>query len=176
MDGELEAIRRTVRIFVALTGAAFTLTYLLADWVGFDRPVQAALIVLLTCLALIAMAILAIVVAQRFFETIDTDEPYSAPRTLSAPRARGVFANPLRSADGGLDGYLRRIYREVAPGDRSYVRKSGGLGPARSKYEPRTPASSVAADDSRRNAAPLRTEPYRPGTTFHPKPHREPRS
>lgn len=175
MDGELDAIRRTVRIFVALTGVAFSLTYLLADWVGFGNPVQAALIVMLVCLAMIAMAILVIVIAQRFFEVLDADEPHTTPRAV-APRARGVFATAQRRGESGLDGYLRRIYREVAPGDRSYIRKTGGLGPARSKYEPRTPASSIAAEDSRRPVAPVRPEPYRSGSPLRPKPHREPRS
>ncbi len=175
MSEEIEAIRQTFRVTLTLTGAACGVTYLLAEWNGFDRPLQAGLIVMLVCLTMLALGILLIVLTQRFCEVLEVGEP---ERTLPKPtprRAMGVFANS-RKPDSGLDLYLQRIYREVASGDRSYIRK-GGLNPARTKTAAVTPVTtSLASSGLQRPVLSPRPEPYRASPGQHPKPHREPRN
>ena len=131
MSEEVEAIRQTFRVSITLIGAAFSLTYFLVGCFGVGNPLQAGLVVMLTCLVMLALGILVVVLAQRFCEVLEVDEPVRSTPQPTARRAMGVFANS-RQKDSGLDMYLHRIYREVAPGDRSYIRK-GGLNPNRSK-------------------------------------------
>lgn len=173
---EAQAIRQTFRITLLLTGAAFCITYLLADWIGFERPIQAGLIVMLACLTLLALGIMAIVLTERFCEVLEIEEP---ARVVPPPtRAKTLFTK-ARGKDDTLDLYLRRIYREVAPGDRSYIRK-GGLGPARQRLnEARgvaaTTAPAVPSGSVIRPVLSPRTEPYRTAPINHPKPYRDPR-
>lgn len=170
---EAQAIRQTFRITLALTGAAFCITYLLADWIGFERPIQAGLIVMLVCLTLLALGILAVVLTERFCEVLEIEEPVrSAPKVPS--RAKTLFSNTRRS-DDSLDLYLQRIYREVAPGDRSYIRKSGGLGPGRQKLIETRPSAPATTGNVMRPVLSPRAEPYRTSQVPHTKPHRGPR-
>lgn len=174
ISDEVQAIRQTFRITLALTGAAFCITYLLADWIGFERPVQAGLIVMLVCLTLLALGILAVVLTERFCEVLEIEDPVR-PMPKVPSRAKTLFSSNRRN-DDTLDLYLRRIYREVAPGDRSYIRKSGGLGPGRQKLiETRTSAPAVPAGGVLRPVLAPRAEPYRTSNVSHPKPHRGPR-
>lgn len=179
ISDEVEDIRQTFRIILTFSGAACGLTYLLADQIGFNNPLQAGLVVLLASLTMLACAILLIVLAQRFCEIVEIEEPLRTPVQPSPRPGLGTFMNS-RKRDGNLDLYLHRIYREVAPGDRSYIRK-GGLNPNRSKNAPQqtaAPASSTAAAAGTvyRSILSPRPEPYRTDTVDHPKPHREPRS
>lgn len=170
---EAQAIRQTFRITLALTGAAFCITYLLADWIGFERPIQAGLVVMLVCLTLLALGILAVVLTERFCEVLEIEEPVrAAPKAPS--RAKTLFSNPRRG-DDALDVYLQRIYREVAPGDRSYIRKSGGLGPGRQKLIETRPSVPPATGNVMRPVLSPRVEPYRASQVTHSKPHRGPR-
>jgi hypothetical protein len=178
MTDEIEAIRQTFRVTLTLTGAACGLTYLLAEWSGFDRPLQAGLIVMLVCLAMLAIGILLIVLTQRFCEVLEVGEPEGPIPRPPVRRAMSVFSN-TREKNSSLDLYLQRIYREVAPGDRSYIRK-GGLNPARPKSaEPRPPApatiSVLTSGGLQRPVLAPRSEPFRVPPGQHPKPHREPR-
>ena len=179
MSEEIEAIRQTIRVTITLTGAACGLTYLLAEWNGFDRPLQAGLIVMLVCLTMLAIGILLIVLTQRFCEVLEVGEPEGPTQRPPVRRAMSVFSN-TREKNSALDLYLHRIYREVAPGDRSYIRK-GGLNSKR----PQTPDSrptagpvthSVAGSGLQRPVLAPRSEPYRTPPGQHPKPHREPRN
>ena len=174
---EVEAIRQTFRVTFSLSGLAFGLTYWLADRIGFNNPLQAGMVVLLVCLTMLALGILLMVLAQRFCDVLEAEPPQrSAPATPR--RATGIFANARRN-DSGLDLYLHRIYREVAPGDRSYIRK-GGLHAKRSQTGPLRPASAPVSHSSigglQRAVLSPRPEPYRTSPIQHPKPHREPRS
>ena len=179
MSEEFEAIRQTFRVTLTLTGAACGLTYLLAEWNGFDRPLQAGLIVMLICLTMLAIGILLIVLTQRFCEVLEVEEPERPTQRPPVRRAMGVFANS-REKNSDLDLYLHRIYREVAPGDRSYIRK-GGLNPNRPRSAAaRIPAGptvpAFASSGLQRPAPSPRSEPYRAPLGPHPKPHREPRN
>jgi hypothetical protein len=179
ISDEVEDIRQTFRVTLTLSGIAAGVTYLLADQIGFNNPLQAGLVVLLVCLMMLAVAILLIVLTQRFCEVLEVEDP---PRVSSHPPVRpavGILANS-RKRDGTLDLYLHRIYREVAPGDRSYIRK-GGLNPNRPKTGPQQTAATPAASTSTsgglyRSVLSPRPEPYRTATVEHPKPHREPRT
>lgn len=172
---EVEAIRQTFRVTLTLSGAAFSLTYLLAGWIGFDRPLQAGLIVTLVCLTMLALGILLIVLTQRFCEVLEVHEPErSAPRPTPR-RAMGVFALSQRQ-DSGLDLYLQRIYREVAPGDRSYVRKGGRSQPPEARQSVAPTVSPNSTGGLKRPVLTPRSEPYRAALVSHPKPHREPRN
>lgn len=176
---EVEAIRQTFRVTLSLSGMAFGLTYLLAEWIGFDRPLQAGLIVMLVCLSMLALGILMIVLTERFCEVLDVGEPEHPSQRPPVRRGMSVFAN-TRRPDSALDLYLQRIYREVAPGDRSYVRK-GTPNALRSKTSapatsPRPVANSLATGGLQRPVLSPRPEPYRTPPGQHPKPHREPRN
>ena len=175
ISDEVEAIRQTFRVTLTLSGMAFSMTYLLAGWIGFDRPLQAGLVVMLVCLTMLALAILMIVLTQRFCEVLDVGEPERPTQRPPVRRAMSVFANS-RKPDSALDMYLHRIYREVAPGDRSYVRK--GV-PSKTSIPgaPARPAiSSLASGGLQRPVLSPRPEPHRTPLGQHPKPHREPRN
>ncbi|MFO1007132.1 MAG: hypothetical protein U0929_14315 [Planctomycetaceae bacterium] len=180
ISDEVEDIRQTFRVTLTLSGAAAAVTYLLADKIGFNNPLQAGLVVLLASLMLLAVAILMIVLTQRFCEVLEVEEPPPVSHYPPPRPAVGILANS-RKRDGSLDLYLHRIYREVAPGDRSYIRK-GGLNPNRPKTGPQpnsaAPATTSTAPASGlyRSALSPRPEPYRTATVEHPKPHREPRT
>ncbi len=178
MSEEVEAIRQTFRVTLTLLGTAFSLTYFLVGYFGIGNPLQAGLVVMLVCLTMLALGILVVVLAQRFCEVLEVDEPQRTTPQPTTRRAMGVFANS-RKNDSGLDLYLHRIYREVAPGDRSYVRK-GGLNLNRSKTAQRPtapPAMSTASTGGlQRSVLAPRPEPYRTNPIMHPKPHREPRN
>ena len=175
---EVEAIRQTFRVTLTLSGTAFGLTYLLAEWIGFDRPLQAGLVVMLVCLTMLAIGILLIVLTQRFCEVLDVGEPERPTQRPPVRRAMSVFSNS-RKPDSALDMYLHRIYREVAPGDRSYVRQ-GGPNSVRSKTSnprpPAIPAANSSTGGLQRPVLSPRSEPYRAPLGQHPKPHREPRN
>ena len=172
---EVEAIRQTFRVTLSLSGMAFGLTYLLAEWIGFDRPLQAGLIVMLVCLSMLALGILMIVLTERFCEVLDVGEPERPTQRPPVRRAMSVFANS-RKPDSALDLYLHRIYREVAPGDRSYVRKGVPTKTSASATTARPVASSLATGGLQRPVLSPRSEPYRTPPGQHPKPHREPRN
>ncbi len=179
MSEEIEAIRQTFRVAITLIGAACGLTYLLAEWNGFNHPLQAGLIVLLVCLTMLAIGILLIVLTQRFCEVLEVDEPERSTQPPPVRRAMSLFSN-IREKNSALDLYLHRIYREVAPGDRSYIRQ-GGLNPNRPQTaaarSPAGPATIHVASHSPHRPAPApRPEPYRTPLGQHPKPHREPRN
>ncbi len=179
MSEEIQAIRQTIRVTITLTGAACGLTYLLAEWNGFDRPLQAGLIVMLVCLTMLAMGILLIVLTQRFCEVLEVGEPEGPTQRPPVRRAMSVFSN-TGVKNSSLDLYLHRIYREVAPGDRSYIRK-GGLNPNRPQSTDSRPpvasvANPVAVSGLQRPVLSPRSEPYRTPPGPHPKPHREPRN
>ena len=171
---EVEAIRQTFRVTLSLSGLAFGLTYWLAERIGFDRPLQAGLVVLLVGMTMLALGILAIVLTQRFCEVLEVEEPL---RTVPQPtrRALGVFANSRRN-DSGLDLYLHRIYREVAPGDRSYVRQGVLVRPQSNTPRPVASAPTPPTGGLQRPVLSPRPEPYRATSIQHPKPHREPRN
>jgi|GEM_PF-6871649 len=175
---EVEAIRQTFRVTCSLLGLAFGLTYWLADHIGFNNPLQAGMVVLLVCLTMLALGILLMVLAQRFCDVLEVEQPQRSTPTTTPRRATGIFANARRN-DSGLDMYLHRIYREVAPGDRSYIRK-GSLHPNRSQTGPLRPATAPVNNSAigglQRAVLSPRTEPYRTSTIQHPKPHREPRN
>ncbi len=178
ISNEVEDIRQTFRITLTLSGLAFGLTYLLADQIGFNNPLQAGLVVLLVCLTMLALAILLVVLTQRFCDVLEIEEPERVPSHPTVRPASGVFAN-ARKRDSGLDLYLHRIYREVAPGDRSYIRK-GGLNPNRTKTGMQQSAATTTLPAPTgtglyRSVLSPRPEPYRSATVDHPKPHREPR-
>lgn len=169
---EAQAIRQTFRVTLALTGAAFCITYLLADWIGFERPIQAGLVVMLVCLTFLALGILAVVLTERFCEVLELEDPVR-PQPVVKSRAKSLFTKTRRN-DDTLDLYLRRIYREVAPGDhRSYIRKSGGLGPARQKFM--EPANTAPSGGMMRPVLSPRVEPFRTSHVTHPKPYRDQR-
>ena len=175
MSEEIEAIRQTFRVTLTLTGAACGLTYLLAEWNGFDRPLQAGLIVMLVCLTMLAIGILLIVLTQRFCEVLEVGEPEGPTPRPPVRRAMSVFSNS-REKNSALDLYLHRIYREVAPGDRSYVRKGGPTKTSAPGTPARPTVSSLTTGGLQRPVLSPRSEPYRTPPGQHPKPHREPRN
>lgn len=173
MSEEVEAIRQTFRVALTLSGLAFSLTYWLAERIGFNHPLQAGLLVTLVCLVMLAMAILVVVLAQRFCEVLEVEEPQRPSiRPVQNP-GKSIFTS-VHKQDGFVDLYLHRIYREVAPGDRSYIRK-GGLNPNR--QSPGASGSDTIGPSSvSRSLLSPRVEPFRSSTVLHPKPHREPRT
>lgn len=159
--------QRTWNITVPLIVVSGFLTFLVAAWVGFGNPQRAALIVVLTELALVSVAVIGVLVAERLAEWFGTD--WSNDRTAlvlrDAPGQRSRITasrltepdpdpKPTETLDRQIQMYLRRTCWELAPP------AAPAPEPTRYREEPATERRPAPVSNERRTPT-TRTPPSR---------------
>lgn len=84
-----EFIDRHTRSFIWLCGLATAIAYALCNWLGWDQPGQVIIVLLLFSLLFISFAVLAMLVAEKWFEELDASavEWSGVPRSGTAKTA-----------------------------------------------------------------------------------------
>ena len=84
-----EFIDRHTRSFIWLCGLATAIAYALCNWLGWDQPGQVIVVLLLFSLLFISFAVLAMLVAEKWFEELDASavEWSGVPRSGTAKTA-----------------------------------------------------------------------------------------
>ncbi|AMV18090.1 hypothetical protein [Planctomyces sp. SH-PL14] len=84
-----EFIDRHTRSFIWLCGFATAIAYALCNWLGWDQPGQVIVVLLLFTLLFISFAVLAMLVAEKWFEELDASavEWSGVPRSGTAKTA-----------------------------------------------------------------------------------------
>lgn len=81
-----EFIDRHTRSFIWLCGFATAIAYALCNWLGWDQPGQVIVVLLLFALLFVSFAVLAMLVAEKWFEELDA----SAVEWSGVPRSGGA--------------------------------------------------------------------------------------
>lgn len=81
-----EFVDRHTRSFIWLCGLATAIAYALCNWLGWDQPGQVIVVLLLFSLLFVSFAVLAMLVAEKWFEELDA----SSIEWSGVPRSGGA--------------------------------------------------------------------------------------
>ena len=130
-----EFLDRHTRSFVLLCCLAATIAYLVCSWLGWDQPGRALVVLLLAELLFVSLGVLAMLLAENWFEELDATPGEWAPIARRGNPKTAFLARTPRGAKFDRTGdYLRMVAGEMQPGnDGSYFGAADMTRPAPGK-------------------------------------------
>lgn len=158
MDGPMsqptEFFDRHTRSFILLCFVAGAIAYGICNWLGWDQPGQALVVLLLAELLFVSLGVLAMLFAENWFEELDASSSNWAPVAKRGNPKTAFLKRPARGVKFDRTGdYLRMVAGEMQPGtDGSYFGSAAATPKARGKG-PVPMAAAVGAQPVPRSLA-----------------------